>query len=123
RRNRSDGCRPNQESVLIEMQRGVIFVVVVAHLGGVALGDEVLNKEIGQCHLLMPVLKGVEAAIGILLEEPEIGGVVLQAIGVQIAEQAGSRLLLQKQQAAKIAVELLHAHAQRDEIVVGAQVG
>ena len=55
RKHRPDRCRPHQKTILIIVRAGIIFVVVVAELRGVALGEKILDIQVGQHHLLMPV--------------------------------------------------------------------
>src|SRR5205807_6728063 len=103
--------RTHQKSIFIEMPAGVILVVVIAELGCVALKQKVLPIEVGDAHLLVAAAKSVQAAVGIFLEKKEVSRIVLQAVGVQVPENAHARLLLREQQPAKIAAELLDAGA------------
>src|SRR5262249_7606913 len=67
--------------------------------------------------------EGVQSAVGIFLEEIEVGGVVFETIGTEIAEEANAGLLVDEEKTAEVGVELLDAGADGDEIVIGAEVG
>ena len=55
--------------------------------------------------------------IGVLLEPPERGQIVLEAVVVAVAEQADAELLVVEQEAAEIGLERLDADADGIEIV------
>ncbi len=93
-----------------------------AEFGRVALGQEILNIKIGDVYLLMALVKGVQPAVGVLLEEVEVGKVVVEAVGAQVAEKPDARLLLREEKAAEVADELLNSGADRDKVEVRAQV-
>src|SRR5260370_39774399 len=93
--------RTHQEPVVIKMNAGVVFVVVIAELRGVTLREEILYIEVPQEHLLMTVLEGVQPAVGVFFQEEEIGGVVLKSVRSQVSADANPRLLLREQQCAR----------------------
>ena len=106
------------------MKTGVVFVERADEFRGVAGKEKILEIDIAENDLLMAAVEsGVEAAVGIFFEEIEIGGVVFDAIAVQIAEDADGGLFIDEKKAAKIGVELLDAGAHGNEIVIGAQIG
>ena len=123
RRHRADGSGPHQETVLVVVERSVVFVVVVADFGGVSLGEKILNVKVGDHSLLVAVQEAVQSTVGVFFQEPEISRVVLQAIVIQIAKDAKAGLLLGEDEPAKVTGELLNAGAHRNEIVVRAEVG
>ncbi len=71
---------------------------------------------------MVTTVEGVEAAVGIFLEEVEIGDVVFDAIAVEVTEDAQGRFFVDKKKAAEVGVELLNAGARGDEIVIGTEV-
>ena len=113
RRHQSDGRRPHQEIIGVVLERRIVFVVMEAGLNRVAGLDEILPVNIGDHHLLVAVGQGVQAAVGVLFQHREIRQVELIAVGIQVAEQPHARLLVGENEAAEIAGEGLHAHAQR----------
>ncbi len=68
------------------------------------------------------VENGIQSAIGIFLEEIEIRRIVFDAVAVKIPENTQAGLLIDKQEAAEVGIELLNPGARRNEIVIGAQV-
>jgi hypothetical protein len=100
----------------------VVFIKGEDEFGGVAEKKEILQIEVREGDLLVAKREGVERAVGVFLEEIEIGSVVFEAIGAEIAEEAEAWLLVDEEEAAKIGVELLDAGTNGDEIVVGAEV-
>ena len=112
----------DQESVVVVVDAGVVAVVVKAEFGGVALGEKILDVDVGDVDLLSAILKCVQAAVRILLEEVEPGEIVGQAVGTQIAENPHSGLLFGEQEPAKVAGELLDAGTNRNEIIVRTQI-
>src|SRR5712692_3293496 len=118
----ADGRRAHQEIVLIEVESGVVLVVMHTELRSVAGPQEILPVEIGDQRLLVPPCKCVQAAVGVFFEEMEVGQVILPAVRVQVAKNAHAGLLLDEQETSKIAVEGLDARPHGNEIVVGAEV-
>ncbi len=53
----------------------------------------------------------------------KIGEIVLVLIGLQVSEETDSRLIVEENEAAKIAVEELGSSAQRKEVKIGADLG
>src|SRR6202451_3219134 len=104
------------------MNRGVVLVVMHAQLRGVAREQKILAVRIGNDDLLITQRHGIQAAVSVLLQEIEIGDVILPPIRIQVAEQTHTRLLFHEQEAAKVAIEGLNASAHRNEIVIRAQV-
>src|ERR1700728_2989552 len=104
------------------MNRGVFFVVMHAQLCGVAREQKILAVRIGNDDLLIAQRHGIQATVGVLLQEIEIGDVVLPPVRIQVAEQTHAGLLFYEQEAAKVAMESLDAGPHRNEIVIRAQV-
>ena len=65
----TDGSRPDEKAVVIEMDGGLIYVVVDAELRGIALEKKILPVDIGDDDLLIPEGHRIQAAIGIFFEE------------------------------------------------------
>src|SRR5579885_2017471 len=70
----------------------------------------------------MPALECIQSAVGVLLEKMKIGEIVFDAVGMEVAEEAGGRLLIHEEESAEIGIELLDTGANGNEIIVGAQV-
>src|SRR5690348_9616636 len=70
----------------------------------------------------MAAIKSIQFAVGVFLEKLKIRHVVLDAIAVQIAENAQSGLFVDKQEASKVSVELLNPRPRRNEVIVGAEI-
>ena len=85
-------------------------------------GGRNLFEVIRESDLLVAKREGIERAIGIFFEEIEIGGVVFEAIGAEIAEEPEARLLVDEQETAKIGVELLDAGTEAHEIIIRADI-
>src|ERR1700691_1528270 len=79
------------------MNRGVVLVVVHAQLRGVAREQKVLAVRIGNDDLLIAQRHGIQATVGVLLQEIEIGDVVLPPIRIQVAAQTHAGLLFYEQ--------------------------
>src|SRR6267143_1967220 len=118
----ADRRRADQESVVVIAEAGIIFVPGGDELQGVAGKKEILQVNVAQKDLLVTTVEGVEAAVGIFLEEVEIGDVVFDAIAVEVTEDAQGRFFVDKKKAAEVGVELLNAGARGDEIVIGTEV-
>src|SRR5207302_9446728 len=88
RREDADRIRPNEEVVLIEVERRTIMVVMNAELGRVAGKEEILPIIVGDVDVLMAALERVQFAIGILLLLIEPEQVELIAVGQPRAEDA-----------------------------------
>ena len=106
------------ESVLIVMATRAIEIREKAELGRVALGEKILPKNIRDQHLLIARIKLVQVRVGIFLEHLEGGEIVLPAIVVVIAKDAGAEIGVVKDETAKIAHERLDAGTRRNEIVI-----
>ena len=115
-----DRLGPRDDPVVVVVGGGIVFIKVVAELGRITLKQEILDVKIGDRHLLMPVVEGVQPAVGVLLQMIEVCEVVLVFVGFQVAENPESGLFFRIDKAAKIALELLNTRAYRDEIVVRA---
>ena len=101
---------------------GVVLVVVKAHLDVVAGLEEILPVQVADQHLLVAVRHAVQPAVGVLFEHGEVRRVELIAIGIERAEQAQPRLLIEKDEPAEIAIEGLDAGARRKKVEVAAQI-
>ena len=89
--------RTHQKSIAIKFDAAPIVVVMKTSLNRVALANEVLAKDVGDVNVLMARVEAIEAAVGVLLQHREVGGVELNAIVVGGAEtSAAPRLLSEK---------------------------
>jgi len=104
------------------MNRWIVAVVVKTELRGVALREKILNVDVAYIHLLLARRERVEFAVCVFFEKVEVSEVVVDPIGPQISEQSHSWLLLGKNKAAKVAVELLNPSADGDKIEVRAKI-
>src|SRR5436305_784846 len=118
----ADGCGTHKESVFIEMAAGVILVVVVTELCGVAFEKRVLPVKIRQKHLLMAAAESVQAAVRVFFQKEKICSVILQPVRPQVAKHPHSRLFLREQQATEVAAELLDAAPDGKKIIIRAKV-
>src|SRR5215467_8654714 len=107
----SDWRGPHKKPVVVVVQARIILVPRRHDLRGVPGKEEILQIDICQNHLLMPTVECVEPAVRAFLEEMEIGEVVLDAAAVQVAKNAQRGLLIDKQKAAEVRIELLDAGA------------
>ena len=124
------GGRPHQKAVLVVVEApigipasGPVVVDVERSLQRVAGEEEVLAVEIRHRDGLVPGTGRIEAAIGVLLQKIEPGGVPLDPVRRQRSEKPRSRLAVGKHESAEIAQEPLHAGAQGQEVVARADVG
>ena len=83
---------------------------------GVAGRAEILDVVIGDDHALLAARELVKLARRVALAHVEVGDVVLMAVAGGIAEQPHAELIVREQIAAEIAVEVLHAGADRHEV-------
>src|SRR5437667_3497264 len=118
----SDRGGTHQEPVVVVMQTGIIFVPCGNEFHRVARKEEILQINVPQCDLLMAAVERIQPAVCVFLEKVEVRNVVLDAVAVQIAEDAQRRLLVDKQKASEIRVELLNAGARGNEIVIRPEV-
>ena len=72
--------RAYEKTVVVVVDGGIVLVVMNAQLRGVTLEQEILAKHIGDNHLLIAQRHRIQAAVGILFEEIEVGNVVLPPI-------------------------------------------
>ena len=115
--------RAHQEPVLVELDRRRVVVVVQAHLRRVAGEDEVLAVVVGEEQVLAAVVERVQAGVGVLLPLAEVRQVELVAIRVPGAEEPDAPVDVGEEEAAEVGVERLGAGADRDEVVIGPEVG
>src|SRR6202050_1370997 len=118
----ADGRRAHQEAVVIVVNTGRVVVVVHAELRRVALEKEILLVDVREDDLLFSSAPGIQAAVGVLLKQVEVGQVVLPAVGIEVAEKTHTGLLVDEKKAPEIGVELLNARAHGNEVEVRAQV-
>ena len=118
----ADGRRTHQEAVLVEMNRRIVAIVVKTELRRVTLGQEILDIHIADIHLLIPRVKSVQIAVGILLEHIKISEVVTDAVVAQVSEETHSWLRIREDESAKIAVELLNAGPNGNKIEIRAEI-
>src|SRR5207244_2268297 len=71
----ADRVGPDEKTILVEVKRRSIMVVMHAQFGCIAGEDEILTEIVGDQHVLMPALKGIQAAVSILfllIEEDQV---------------------------------------------------
>src|SRR5258706_9083673 len=104
-------CRPFDKAVAVVMRCASFTIAVVGcgKLGGEPRHWKILAIKIGDQHVVGAQLRGkiVQAAVGVLLQPPEPGEVVLVAVVGTIAIQTYAELIVLKQKAAEIAAERL----------------
>jgi len=118
----TDGGGPHEEAVVVVMDAGVVFVECADEFGGVAGKEKVLDVEVAEDDLLIAACESVEPAVGIFLEQVEVGGVVFETIAAKIAKNANGGLFVYEYEATKIGVELLNSGTHGNKIVIGAEV-
>ncbi len=77
----SDGRGANKKTVVVIVNRGVIFIPRADEFRGVTSKKEILQVDVAEDDLLVAPIKSVETAVRVLLEEVEIGQVVFHAVG------------------------------------------
>ena len=65
----------------------------------VAGGQEVLAEDVGDDDLLLALLEGVQLAVGVLLEQVEVRGVLLPAVVDGVAEEARAQVDVAEEEA------------------------
>ena len=84
---RADGRGTDEKSVVIEVDAGIVAVVVKAEFGGVALGEEILDVNVRDVNLLSRGFESVQSAVGVFLEEVEPSEIVRDAVGVRLPKR------------------------------------
>src|SRR4029077_1343796 len=84
----SDGRGANQKTVVVIVEARIIFVPRADEFHGVTGEKEILQINVAQKDLLVAPVKSVEAAVGVFLQEMEIGDVVFDAVALQVSEDA-----------------------------------
>src|SRR4051812_27012906 len=87
-----------------------------ADLRRVAGFDEILNIEIRYQNFLIATMRRIQQAVGVLLQHVEVRGIVLILVRLQISEHPHARLIIEENETAKVAVELLRPCAYGNEI-------
>src|SRR2546430_11199783 len=87
-------CRSHEKSVLVKLLTRMVAVVMQAPLNRIAVANEVLPKEVCYEDVLVPSVKAVQTAVGVLFEHREEGAVVLVAV---IADRKSHTSELQSQ--------------------------
>src|SRR5207248_5050926 len=100
----------------------MVAVVMQAPLNRIAVAIEVLPKEVCYEDALVPSVKAVQTAVGVLFEHREEGAVVLVAVIAQRPKEARAQIIVGKNKASKIGNKRLDTRPHRDEIEVWAQV-
>src|SRR5262249_42853925 len=90
----ADRCGAHQKTVVVVMDWRVILIPGGDEFRSVTRKKEVLQIHVAEQDLLMAALEAVQAAVGIFLEKLKIRSVVLDPIGVQIAEDANRGLFV-----------------------------
>src|ERR1039458_3175273 len=117
-----DGRGPDEEPIVVEVNRGVVAVVMETEFRGIALGQEILNVHVPDVDLLMARFEGVQTAVRVFLQKIEPGQVVVDPVRTQISEDADAGLLFGENKSTEIADELLNARPDGDEIKIRAHV-
>src|SRR5262249_37916218 len=102
-----------------------------AELCGVAFDERILPVEVGNHYELVAKFVAVavdqsreearvEIAVGVLLQHVEARHVKVVTVVGELAEEATAQIEVVEDEAAKVAVELLNARAQKGRIEIGA---
>jgi hypothetical protein len=105
------------------VQPAAIVVGVEAERLGIPGRQEILDVDVGDVDLLVPAVHLVEAAVGVFLERVEDRRVVFDPARRERAEHADAGGLEHRDEAAEVRRELLDPGADRQEIIVMADVG
>ena len=92
----------HQKTVAVVLDVAPIVVVMQARLNGVAFGQKILAKEVGDVNVLRALVKAIEAAVGIFFELMKVGGVELKLIIVECAENTRAEIIVRLDEAAKV---------------------
>ena len=65
----SDRRRPHQETVVVVMDAGIVFVPRANKFRGVTGKEKILNVDIAEDHLLVAPRERIQAAVGVFLEK------------------------------------------------------
>ncbi len=101
--DRSQRCGADKKAIVVVVHPAVVADKVVTELGGIALGEEILDVHIANGHLAPAPGERVEAAVRVLLQQVESRQIPLNAIGTQIAKEASAGLFIREDEAAKVA--------------------
>jgi hypothetical protein len=101
----------HEEAVVVVVDAAVVFAPGDDKFGGVAGKEKILEIDIGEEELLVAEGEGVERAVSIFFEKIEVGRVVFDLVGVEVAEEAETGLFVDEEEAAEVSVELLDAGA------------
>src|SRR5262245_52948237 len=117
----ADARRAHAQSVIVLKGGRLVGVVERAELERVTLDEGVLAKDVGDIHLLVTHLDfseidRIQRAVGVFLDHVEHRHVVLIPVRLEIAEHPHAEVRVVENEAAKIAGELLNAHAHRRSI-------
>src|SRR5262249_58877833 len=81
-----DGRRPDQKTVVVIVDGGIVLVPGSDEFRGVTGKEEILQVDVAEHHLLMTAFETVQAAVRVLFKKLEVGRVVLDFVGMQVAE-------------------------------------
>ena len=104
------------------MDGRIVIAPVEAELRRISLKSGILDIEVRHADLSISPLKSIEPAVGVLLQQIEEGRVVLKSVRTQVAKDPHAVIFIGEDEAPKIRGELLNPGADRDEIIVRAQV-
>src|SRR5579872_7307257 len=114
--------RARQEPIVIEVNGGIVSVVMETEFCGVAFEKRILNVDVSDINLLMARIEGVQTAVRVFFQKIKVRQVVIDPVRTQISEKPHSRLLFRENKSAKIAHELLNSCADRNEIKIRTQI-
>ena len=93
-----------------------------AELSVVARKNEIVAIVVRDERILMPIVEGVEQAIGVFFGLVEPNDVVLILVAQAVSEDANSSIGVRENKASKVARKWLRACSNRQKVVVGAHV-
>src|SRR5947208_5715472 len=114
----SDQSRANQKTIAVILHAAPVVVVMQTALNCVALPDQILTEHVSDVDILMAGVETVQTAIGVLLQHGKVSGVELDPIVVSRAEETKAKIVIRKNEPAKVRNEWLNTGAHGDEIIV-----
>src|SRR6266699_2480377 len=118
RSNISDQSRANQKTIAVILHAAPVVVVMQTALNCVALADKVLTEHVSDVDILMAGVETVQTAVRVLLQHRKVSGIELNPIVVSRAKETKTKIVIRKNEAAKIGNERLNTSTHGDEIVV-----
>src|SRR3989442_8197560 len=102
---------PHEKAIAIILDARPIVVVVQPALNGEAFANEILPVKIGDVNILVPRVEAIETAVCVFFKHREISSIVLITIVAERPKQTRAKIVVGKNEAAKIRNERLNAGA------------